>query len=142
MDTLRAASYRQTAPRRRILAALRAATTPLTAQEVGRQAGTSVPSTYRGLGLLVRLGMVSAHADRGDVPTGDERHVWRYSLCAEAAHHHHFVCQSCHTVLDLVSPRLEEAVSALAQANGLALAEHEVTLRGYCARCRPAEDGE
>jgi Fur family ferric uptake transcriptional regulator len=142
MDTLRAASYRQTAPRRRVLAALRAAKMPLTAQEVGRQAGTSVPSTYRALGLLVRLGMVSAHADRGDIPTGDERHIWRYSLCEESAHHHHFVCQSCHTVLDLVSPRLEEAVVALAKANGLALADHDVTLRGYCSQCRDQEDHE
>jgi Fur family transcriptional regulator, ferric uptake regulator len=135
MDALREARYRQTAPRRRILAVLREAATPLAAQEVARRAGTSVPSTYRVLGLLVRLGMVSALSDQGVIPAGEERQIWRYRLCSEPAHHHHFVCQSCHTVLDVVSPGLEAAVAALEQTSGLAIKEHEVTLRGYCAQC-------
>ncbi|HEV7214311.1 MAG TPA: Fur family transcriptional regulator, partial [Chloroflexota bacterium] len=135
METRRAGQYRQTAPRRRILAVLREAATPLTAQEVVQRAGTSVPSTYRVLGLLARLGLVSALAEQGDIAAGDERHTARYSLCSEVAHHHHFVCQSCHAVLDLVSPELEAAVATLGQARGLTIADHEVTLRGYCSQC-------
>jgi Fur family ferric uptake transcriptional regulator len=141
-DPLQSAGYKRTQPRQRVLDALRSATTPLQAQEVAARAGTSPASTYRVLGLLVELGVVSetSEAASGREP-GAEGRTRRYALCSAAGqHHHHVVCRTCHAAVDLTSDALEQALaqvaSELERAAGFHVDEHDLTLRGECAACQ------
>ena len=143
-EHLVAAGYKLTTPRRRVVEALRTAAGPRTAQEVAGAAGTSIASTYRVLALLVSLGVVGEMEDGGMAVAstqGYEARVRRYALCTASGHHHHFICRSCHTVIEVASEALERALSELGQARGLCIEGHEVTLRGQCAHCQGGQDG-
>jgi len=143
-EHLVAAGYKLTAPRRRVVEALRTAAGPRTAQEVAEMACTSVASTYRVLALLVSLGVVSEVEDGGIAATftpGTEARVRRYALCTASGHHHHFICRSCHTVIEVASEALERVLAELGQASGLCIEGHEVTLRGQCTRCQDGRGG-
>lgn len=171
-ERLRGIGYRLTRPRQEVLAVLQAAPGPLTAQEVATRAGTSLASTYRALGLLVQLGMVSESGDAGH-QTGEsvgspraeqhggqlggvshepgepqaEARSRRYTLCLAAGHHHHFICRSCHAALDITSDALERALERAAaeieRGSGLRIESHDLTLRGECAACREVDrDGK
>jgi|SRR5579884_82878 len=142
---LAAAGYKMTEPRRRVFEALRAAGEPRTAQELAAAAGTSVASTYRVLGLLVALGVAGEVEDVAEpgggaewsgAAAGVENRVRRYALCTAEGHHHHFICRSCHAVLEVECEALERALAALGAETGLAIERHDVTLRGQCPRCR------
>lgn len=136
-ERLTAAGYKMTEPRRRVLAALEGMDEPCTALEVAEQASTSVASTYRVLGLLVELGVIS------EMPDPDGEHgcagggCRRYALCSAQGHHHHFVCRTCHATLDIADDALERAVVEIEARTGLRIEEHDFTLRGQCPRCQP-----
>ncbi|HEY7782782.1 MAG TPA: Fur family transcriptional regulator [Ktedonobacterales bacterium] len=148
IERLAQAGFKLTLPRRRVVEALGGAGGPLTAQEVAERAGTGAASTYRVLGLLVALSMVSEVEDPheragvergaqgGEGGPGGEARSRRYALCSLAEHHHHFVCRCCHATLDVASERLEGALHDLARRDGLEIERHEVTLLGRCRRCR------
>lgn len=144
-ERLKAAGYKETWPRKRVMEALEEAPAPLTAQEVAERAKTGTASTYRVLALLVGLGMVSeveeaheraGHGGAGEAGTASETRSRRYALCRLADHHHHFVCRCCHATLDVASDRLESALRELERRDGLEIERHEVTLLGRCAHCR------
>ncbi len=59
-----------------------------------------------------------------------------YRRCAEAAHHHHLVCRSCGTAVE-VSGRAAEAWAAeVAAAHGFSDVTHTFELFGTCTDCR------
>lgn len=137
-ERLVTAGYKLTEPRKRVLAALREATEPWTAQEVAKWAGTSVASTYRVLALLVELGVVSEVTEGAAQQGCADGRCRRYRLCSAAEHHHHFVCRTCHSTLDVACEALEEALAELARRTGLLVEAHDVMLRGQCVRCQDA----
>jgi Fur family ferric uptake transcriptional regulator len=142
LDRLSDAGFRLTAPRRRVLAALREASAPATAHALAARARTSLASTYRTLALLVNLGLAGEVAESGAPDQmGADTHSRRYTLCSSAGHHHHFVCRSCHTTVEVASEPLERALADLAAHHGLRIEEHEITLRGRCARCGDGSSG-
>lgn len=132
IDQLSAAGYKVTGPRRRVLAALRSASNPQTALELAERSGTSVASTYRALALLVELGLVS----EVEGCAGDSDNCHRYALCSATGHHHHFVCRTCHSTIEIASPVLEAALQDIARTTGLRIEQHELTLRGQCVTCQ------
>lgn len=134
-NPLEEAGYRLTEPRRRVLVALRAASGPLTAQDVAERAGASVASTYRVLALLVELGLVSETPDDGESLPGCEARGRHYALCTAHEHHHHFFCRSCHATLEVASEALERALIELERATGFRLEHHDIMLRGQCPAC-------
>lgn len=152
-DTLAQAGYKLTAPRRRILAALRTSEAPLTALEVAARSGVSVASTYRALALLTALGAISeteeppaerpsgavAGAQSGPGATASaeaDARGRRYAICTATGHHHHFTCRACHATLDVACSTLETALSEIEQATGVRIERHDVTLGGLCAACQ------
>lgn len=141
-ERLTAAGYKVTEPRKRVLAALEEAGEPCTAQAIAEHAGTSVASTYRVLGLLVDLGVVSEVPD----PAGEHGCAGggcrQYFLCSAKGHHHHFVCRTCRATLDVASDALERAVAEIEADTGLRVEAHDVTLRGQCSRCQTAARDE
>jgi Fur family ferric uptake transcriptional regulator len=91
-------------------------------QTVGRA------SVYRTLDQLADLKLVNRlEMGRGTAsyerirPTGD--------------HHHHAVCEKCGRVQPFEDSGLERAIGRLHAAAGFEVSEHEVVLRGRCARC-------
>lgn len=135
MQHLSDAGYKMTEPRRRVLEALKQAPEAWTAQHIANYAKTSVASTYRVLSLLVTLGVVSEVPDLDETNASTEGRVQRYALCVLPVHHHHFVCRSCHAIVEVASDKLEQALALMAQTYGLSLEHHEVTLSGQCAHC-------
>ncbi len=144
IDQLSHAGYKITGPRRRVLAALREAGEPLTAQEVAARAGASVASTYRALTLMTRLGVISESTDTAakhephasGVDSATDTRGKRYALCVTREHHHHFTCRGCHATLEVTSDALERALAELQATTGTLIERHEVTLLGLCDVCR------
>jgi Fur family ferric uptake transcriptional regulator len=56
----------------------------------------------------------------------------------EGKHHDHLVCLECGRVDEFVDDVIEKRQKAVAEANGYALAQHQLALYGYCAECRVA----
>jgi Fe2+ or Zn2+ uptake regulation protein len=91
-------------------------------------------SLYRNLAVLESAGLVSR------VDVGDERAYFELSELVTQDHHHHLVCRSCNTVVDVtLSTRaersLERALSEAAADAGFELEEHRVDLVGLCSDC-------
>lgn len=52
-----------------------------------------------------------------------------------AGHHHHLVCDRCGTLMPFADDALERELVRVSARVPLAVAEHEVILRGACERC-------
>lgn len=53
-------------------------------------------------------------------------------------HHHHFVCDSCDTVIDVEAPEVESALHAFERElshRNLRVTKHEFALYGLCSMC-------
>jgi Fur family transcriptional regulator, ferric uptake regulator len=86
-------------------------------------------SVYRVLELLQEHGLVN----RLDVGDG----IARYELVDPAgAHHHHLLCEECGQLVPFHDRDLERSIERLSRRLGFRTDDHEVVLRGNCARCR------
>jgi len=59
-----------------------------------------------------------------------------YRRCAKRAHHHHLVCRSCGTAVEIDGPSVEEWATRVGAAHGFTDIEHTMELFGTCASCR------
>jgi Fur family transcriptional regulator, ferric uptake regulator len=129
---LAAAGLQPTRQRLAIVAELVREPNDVTAQELhdrlrARGPAPGLATVYRTLTRLEEAGVVDAlthHA--GELC---------YRLCGDD-HHHHFVCSSCHGVVEVGDCRLEPWLEDLADAHGFAVTGHRVELEGVCASCR------
>jgi Fur family transcriptional regulator, ferric uptake regulator len=132
---LGALDQRYTSNRREIVQVLAAADRPLTITEIVDVApSVPVSSAYRSLTVLADARVVRRVAGTDD--TG------RFELAEDLSqHHHHLICSSCGTVVDVAaSPRLEralaEAATAAAEESDFEVHEHRIDLVGRCSNCR------
>jgi Fur family transcriptional regulator, ferric uptake regulator len=133
---LAALDQRYTSNRREIVHVLSTAERPLTINEIVDAAGSvPVSSAYRSLTVLADAHVVRRIAGNDD--TG------RFELAEDLSgqHHHHLICSSCGTVVDIAaSPRLERALAetarAAAEEAGFEVHEHRIDLVGRCSDCR------
>jgi Fur family transcriptional regulator, ferric uptake regulator len=123
--------------RRAVLELLAAEPCALSAQEIERRLhqrdgrGASRASIYRVLDELERLRLVAR------VETGQP--VVRYERASgQEEHHHHLVCEHCGLIRPFSDPGLERAIARLSERVPLAVAEHEIVLRGACPGCAAA----
>jgi Fur family transcriptional regulator, ferric uptake regulator len=135
---LDAGGQRYSKGRQELVEALAALGRPATIAELLVAApGLATSTAYRNLTVLSEAGAVSR------VSGGDEFGRFELSEQLSGEHHHHAVCVSCGIVLDTrVSARLEaaleEAASAVAEANDFAVDGHRLELVGHCGGCREA----
>ena len=98
-----------------------------------RRRGHSIglATVYRNLQSLVE-------AERVDVVRGADGQA-TYRACGEAthAHHHHLVCRSCGSAVEIAFEGVEERVNAIARENGFTAVDHSIELHGLCAACSP-----
>lgn len=128
-DRLRDRGLRATAPRVKVLAALEDLGGHRTADEVWDHVDTTGPSlprssVYNILGSLVDAGLALT-ADTGS-------RAARYEIATRP--HHHFVCRTCHEVIDV--PCASGSAPCLDTDRDVGAIEHaQVIYRGVCAAC-------
>ncbi|HTH05868.1 MAG TPA: transcriptional repressor [Ilumatobacteraceae bacterium] len=132
---LLAVEQQYTANRRAVTSVLADADGPMTLPEIlGADPSLAQSSAYRSLAVLVDAGVV-----RRLVHGSDHAH---YELAEHLTeHHHHLVCDSCGTVVDVTLPeRVESAMDRsfidVAGKHGFVASRHNVDIYGMCAACR------
>jgi Fur family ferric uptake transcriptional regulator len=58
-----------------------------------------------------------------------------YRRCSSGSHHHHLVCRSCGTAVEVEGPAVEAWAGKVAAENGFIQVEHTVEIFGTCANC-------
>ena len=128
-SSLREAGYRTGGARSQVVELLGCEDCALTALEIDRRLrAVGRASVYRTLEQLEGLRLVQ-RVDLGGEAAGYER------VSPGGHHHHHIVCESCGTVVPFEDPGLERAIKRVSLEASFEVAEHDVTLRGICARC-------
>lgn len=130
---LHARGQRATPQRYAILRELRALGRHATAEEIGRTVrehlpGTSVPTIYATLELLVELGLARR------IDTGHGAAV--YDGGTEP--HQHMVCRRCGAVADVPGELDTRHLVGVASARGFRSEGAELVISGLCARCASA----
>lgn len=125
---------RQTRQRTAVADALAGEEQFRSAQEIHdlvRQRGDSVGLTtvYRTLQAMVDDGQV-------DVIVRDDGEAV-YRQCSPS-HHHHLVCRSCRTTIELEAPSVESWATTVAAAHGFRDVSHTVEVFGLCPTCGAA----
>jgi Fur family ferric uptake transcriptional regulator len=131
---------RMTRQRRAVLAAVERFDRPFSASELTRAVAETDPgvgraSVYRTLALMLAAGQVQR------LHTGGRE---RYTLCLQAAHHHHVTCTACGRTEDFSLARVdafEAAVEAAVARLGYRPRSHVLEVHGVCARCAENETG-
>ena len=87
----------------------------------------SLGTVYRNLALFEETGEVIA------VATVDGQK--RYDATADP--HTHFICEDCHSVIDVETPQpFAEMYKALRNQHGLKASHHSLTFYGKCDKCQ------
>lgn len=88
-----------------------------------------------GLTTVYRTLQSLAAADQVDtVRTDTGESVYR--RCAEPAHHHHLVCRTCGTAVELSGDDVEKWAADVAASHGFSDVSHTIELFGTCADCQ------
>lgn len=132
---LAAHGVRFTTGRRRVVEALADAGGPLTASEIhGSVRSVPLSSLYRSLGVLADAGVLARHHGPDETT--------RYELSELlTAHHHHLVCESCGSIVDVTvtdaqEERVDRLVDALGADAGFVVTGHRLEIEGRCPSCR------
>jgi len=120
---------RDTKQRREVLAALEGGEA-LPAQELhgrlrARGSRIGLATVYRALHLLQEEGSIDVLEDPVEA---------RYRLCSPV-HHHHLVCESCGTVVEIPECDVDEWAEKVAKVHGFKVRSHRAEISGLCARC-------
>lgn len=127
---LTARGYRLTAPRRAIVAELRAAARYCTANDLYHRlapSGVGLASIYRTLELLAQLGV----AERRAGTSGESSFLY-----CSARHHHHVVCTGCGLVREVELCPGGELAREAERATRFKIERHTLDFYGLCATCR------
>ncbi|HEY5188382.1 MAG TPA: transcriptional repressor [Solirubrobacteraceae bacterium] len=129
-DLLHSRGQRATPQRYAILRELRERGHHATAEEIGRAVqaqmpGTSIPTVYATLELLVELGLVRR------IDTGHGAALYD----GGSAPHQHMVCRCCGQVQDLPGPLDTGSLLKAAGATGFRPEGAELVISGLCPRC-------
>lgn len=133
LETLHAAGHRRGGARTAVVEALARHDCAVTALELDdelrrRQPPVGRASVYRALEQLEELGLVQRiEVCRGTA--GYER------VDPGGHHHHHAICRQCGRMVPFEDPKLEQAIHQLCEEMDFEVSEHDVVLRGRCARC-------
>jgi Fe2+ or Zn2+ uptake regulation protein len=123
-----------TANRRAVVAALLAAGGPITLPDLlATDASLAQSSAYRSLAVLTDAGVVRRLVHGGGHAMFElDEHL--------TEHHHHLICESCGTVVDVTLPDAVEAAmdrtfDQVSAAAGFSPRHHTVDIYGMCAEC-------
>ncbi len=128
------APRRTTRQRAAIATALRAAGGFRSAQELHDE----LRATGARVGLTTIYRELQALAGSGEVDVlrrADGEAMYRQ--CESGDHHHHLVCRSCGTSVEIESDAVERWAEQTARRHGFSRVSHTAELYGLCAECGP-----
>ena len=128
-EGLRQKGYRFTRQRRIILQEVRGQRYHPSAKEVYdavkiRLPNISLGTVYRGLGVLVELGLIRK-VEHGEYARFD----------ANLTDHHHLICTGCNQLLDVDTPLSEPLNTHQFKARGFEVQGYKLELYGLCPTC-------
>lgn len=130
--SLRRAGLKSTLPRLAILRILHGGNRRhLSAEDVFREllaegSELSLATVYRVLSQLEGAGLLKRHLfDSGKA----------FYEADDGTPHDHLLCLGCGAVLEFSSAAMDRSRREAAASNGYELAEHQLAVQGYCARC-------
>ena len=91
------------------------------------------------VGLATVYRTLQGLAEAGEVDvlrTADGESLYRG--CGRLEHHHHLMCRTCGTTVEVEGPGVEEWAGRVARAHGFIDTDHTVELFGTCADCAAA----
>jgi Fur family ferric uptake transcriptional regulator len=134
-DELNTVGLKATVPRLKVLQVFHAhERRHLSAEDIYRRISAEhgdvgLATVYRVLGQLTDVGiLVRSVFDAESGKAVYEMHA--------GTHHDHLICLECGRVDEFVDDIIEKRQRAVAEANGYALAQHQLALYGYCTDCR------
>lgn len=97
---------------------------------------TGLRSAEHRIGLATVYRTLQALADSGELdtlrrPDGEQG----YRRCLTTRHHHHLVCRSCGTVIEVEDEPVRAWLRELCQQTGFSAEGHVVEVTGRCADC-------
>lgn len=95
------------------------------------------------VGLATVYRWMQSLSESGDVDvlrSGDGEALYR--RCDKRAHHHHLVCRSCGTAVEIDGPSVEAWATTVGAAHGFTDIEHTMEMFGMCAVCRAQNAAE
>lgn len=120
---------RNTRQRAAILEALSAQDEFRSAQQIHEQmkvdgATVGLATVYRTLQALTRSGRLDV------LVAADGESLYRQ--CEASGHHHHLVCRVCGRTVEFLAPKLEGAMTAIAEEHGFTDLDHTLEVFGLC----------
>jgi Fur family ferric uptake transcriptional regulator len=61
-----------------------------------------------------------------------------YRACTPGTHHHHLICRSCGTTVEITADEVEAWAQNVAARHGFTRPQHIVDVFGYCPKCSAA----
>jgi Fur family ferric uptake transcriptional regulator len=58
-----------------------------------------------------------------------------YRACTSGSHHHHLICRSCGTTVEITADDVETWAQSVAAQHGFTQPQHVVDVFGYCPEC-------
>ncbi len=83
-------------------------------------------TVYYTLGVLQKAGLIR------EVNVGHDRARYDGNLSP----HHHLICTSCQSIVDVMDERLNELSFPNGIPSGFTITDYQVEFRGYCKACR------
>ncbi len=97
-----------------------------------RGEGIGLTTVYRRLQSLAASGLVDTlRAENGESV---------YRRCSQE-HHHHLVCRTCGTTVEVQGSKVEAWAAEVARENGFSDVSHTIEIFGTCATCASGDDG-
>ncbi len=87
-------------------------------------------TVYRHLQVLSENGTIDTIRDAGGEAL--------YRRCRSESHHHHLICRSCGTSVEVEGRAVEKWAEQVAAEAGFTAVDHTVELFGLCPACGPA----
>ena len=95
----------------------------------GSGSTVGLATVYRALADLATVGEADSLQQDGES---------LYRACTPGTHHHHLICRSCGTTVEIAADEVEEWAQRVAAQHGFTRPEHVVDVFGYCPECTRA----
>lgn len=132
---------KNTPQRNAVLEVLKNSTQPLDAQQLfdeakGYYAKINLSTIYRILEIFIEKGIAAK-----TISAQDNKPI--YSLLQHTgAHRHTLTCLKCRQEVDLTLCPVSQYKHSIEKQTDFVVTEHEVSLYGYCKKCREEENNE
>ena len=95
----------------------------------------SLKGTGSAVGLATVYRALADLATEGEADSLQQDGESLYRACTPGKHHHHLICRSCGTTVEIEAQPIEAWAQDVAARHGFTQAQHVVDVFGFCANC-------